>query len=331
MIWTGLLVGALFGAILQRGRICFNSAFRDILLLKDNYLLKLTAFVFALQMLLFVLLSQLGWMHMNALPLNFAADIIGGYIFGMGMVLAGGCASGVTFRVGEGWTTSWFAVVFFGGTALATRAGAFKGWMQWIGQFQVQPPFSDPTYFVKGSGPTISSVLGINPWIPAVVVAVALVLYAFLTKTTDRPTKFNWKIAAVALAVVAALGFCLSELSGRNYGLGITYGWANLFQGFFVNTPLDWGGTLIIGIVVGSAIAALISGEFKLRMPKHPMTYAQVALGGIFMGFGATTAGGCNIGHFLTGVPQFAISSIVASVFFVLGNWSMSWFLFMRE
>jgi len=40
------------------------------------------------------------------------------------------------------------------------------------------------------------------------------------------------------------------------------------------------------------------------------------------------TAGGCNIGHFFSGVPQLAISSIVASVFLVLGNWAMTWILY---
>jgi hypothetical protein len=66
-------------------------------------------------------------------------------------------------------------------------------------------------------------------------------------------------------------------------------------------------------------------------MPKDPKTYLQVMVGGILMGFGASVAGGCNIGHFLTGVPTLALSSIVASVFFVLGNWTMVYFLYMRN
>jgi hypothetical protein len=331
MIWTGLLIGVLFGAALQQGRVCFNSAFRDILLLKDNYLLKLTAFVFALQMILFVLLSQLGWMQMNPKPLNLMANIIGGYIFGLGMVLAGGCASGVTYRVGEGLTTAWFAALFYGLTAYATNSGVFSGWLKWVGQFQSTLTTADPTYYVKNAGPTLASVFGLNPWIPAIILAVILVLYAFLTKTSDRPTKFNWKIASVVLAIISALGFITSTWTGRKYGLGITNGWVNLLQGFTMNKPLTWEGTFILGIIGGSLVAALISGEFKFRMPKNPITYLQVAVGGILMGFGAVTAGGCNIGHFFTGVPQLAISSIVASVFFVLGNWTMAWFLFMRK
>jgi hypothetical protein len=259
------------------------------------------------------------------------ANIIGGYIFGLGMVLAGGCASGVTYRVGEGLTTAWFAALFYGLTAYATNSGVFSGWLKWVGQFQSTLTTADPTYYVKNAGPTLASVFGLNPWIPAIILAVILVLYAFLTKTSDRPTKFNWKIASVVLAIISALGFITSTWTGRKYGLGITNGWVNLLQGFTMNKPLTWEGTFILGIIGGSLVAALISGEFKFRMPKNPITYLQVAVGGILMGFGAVTAGGCNIGHFFTGVPQLAISSIVASVFFVLGNWTMAWFLFMRK
>ena len=331
MTWTGLLIGALFGAVLQQGRICFNSAFRDVILLKDNYLLKLAAFSIALEMIVFLLFTQIGWMHLAPKPLNFLANIVGGYIFGLGMVLAGGCASGVTYRVGEGLTTAWFAALFYGLTAFATSKGAFSGWSQWIGQFNLTAPSADSGYYAHGSGPTIATIFGINPWIPAVILALLLIAWAFFTKTSNRPTKLNWKLASVLLAVIAGFGFVTSTLSGRAYGLGVTAGWANLVAGFVNNTPLTWEGTEILGIILGAAVMAVTTREFKLRMPKNPLTYVQVALGGALMGFGAVTAGGCNIGHFFTGVPQLAISSIIASAFFVLGNWSMSWFMFMRN
>nr|6LEP_A Chain A, Sulf_transp domain-containing protein [Spirochaeta thermophila] len=331
MIWTGLLVGFLFGIVLQRGRICFNSAFRDVLLFKDNYLFKLAVFTLALEMILFVLLSQVGLMQMNPKPLNLVGNIIGGFVFGLGMVLAGGAASGVTYRVGEGLTTAWFAALFYGLGAYATKSGAFSWWLSWVGQFKSPLSVEESAYYVKGAGPTISSVLGLNPWIPALVIAALFILWAFGTKTTSRETKFNWKIASVCLALVAGLGFITSTLSGRKYGLGITGGWINLFQGFLTNSPLNWEGLEIVGIILGAGVAAAVAGEFKLRMPKNPVTYLQVGIGGLLMGIGAVTAGGCNIGHFLTGVPQLALSSWLASIFFILGNWTMAWILFLES
>ncbi len=327
MVWTGLIVGLAFGALLQQGRICFNSAFRDVLIFRDNYLMKLAVLTLALQIVIFLLLSQFGWMVMNPMPLNIPANIVGGLIFGVGMVLAAGCASGTTYRVGEGMTTAWLAALGLGLTASATGSGALNWWKNWFGQFSISAS-NNPTYYVEESGPTLASVLGLNPWIPGLILAALFLLYAFGTKTTDRKTKLDWKVASVLLALLGGVGFVTSIPTGRMYGLGITSGWVNVLSGFTDNAPLNWGGWLIIGTVLGAAVAAVLTKEFKLRMPRSPITYVQVLVGGMLMGLGASTAGGCNIGHFLTGVPQLAISSLIASVFFILGNWGMAWILF---
>lgn len=94
--WTGLIIGIIFGIVLQRGRVCFNSAFRDIILIKDNYVLKIGALAIAFQMIALLILAQFGLFKISAPGLNLVANIVGGYIFGLGMVLAGGCASGTT-------------------------------------------------------------------------------------------------------------------------------------------------------------------------------------------------------------------------------------------
>jgi len=96
-VWMGL---AIFGIILQRGRVCFNSAFRDILLFKDNYLWKLGFLAVELQAITVLFAAQMGWIKIAPPTLNFFGNIVGAYIFGLGMVLAGGCVSGVHV---QGW------------------------------------------------------------------------------------------------------------------------------------------------------------------------------------------------------------------------------------
>jgi len=330
MAWTGIILGLIFGIILQRGRICFNSAFRDVKLFKDNYLMKFAAMVIALQTLTFLLFAQFGWITLNPKPLNWVGNIIGGYIFGLGMVLAGGCASGVTYRTGEGMTTAWFAAIFYGLTAYATKAGIFKPWLDWVSKFNMKVEYTTPIYSSK-AGPTLPSVLHLNPWIVGIIFAGLLLWYTFGTKTTKRQSKLGIKTAAVILAILAPIAWIASAASGRNYGFGITGGWIGLFKSFLTGSPLSWEAWEIIGIIIGAMISAKLAGEFKLRMPKNPITYLQVMVGGFLMGLGAVTAGGCNIGHFFTGVPQMAIGSIIASIFFILGNWTMAWLLFGRD
>lgn len=330
MVWTGLLIGIIFGIILQRGRICFNSAFRDVVLFKDNYLMKLAVLAIALQSITLLLFAQLGVIRLAATPLNWIGNIVGGYIFGLGMVLAGGCASGVTYRIGEGMTTAWLAGIVFGLTAQATSSGIFSGWKTWLNKFNVMVTPNSDVYAAK-TGPTLATIFNVNPWVVTVIFAALLLWYVFGTKTTKRETKLNWITAAVLIAILQPIAWWASASTGRNGGFGITGGWINILSVYTGKKPLNWIGAEVLGIILGAIIAAILAKEFKLRMPKNPRTYLQVLVGGALMGFGAVTAGGCNIGHFLTGVPTLAISSIVTSIFFILGNWTMAWILFGRE
>lgn len=301
MIFSGFLIGLIFGALLQRSRMCFNSAFRDVLLFKDNYLLKIALLAVAVQMVLVHLLAQMGLIALAPSGLNWVANIVGAYIFGLGMVLAGGCASGVTYRAGEGLTTAWFAAIFYGGTAYAMRnGGVFSGVWKWFQEFGVAPfQYFDQTtgegfsrLYLQKAGQTLPSVFGVNPWI-VVVICVGLILwYVFGTQTSERESKIELKTAAVLLGAVGALAWYFSELVGRNYGLGITGGWSNIWSVWLSGKPFSWDGLSVFGIVVGAAISAVMAKEFKLRMPRNPITYVQVMGGGIVMGFGATIAGG---------------------------------------
>ena len=114
-IISAITLGLSLGYILQRGRFCLNSAFRDIIFL-DNlttfraYLLSVVVAIIGSN-----LIQDLGLMitpdpqtgeivHTMLLRQNFVplANILGGFLFGVGIVLAGGCASGIVFRLGEG-------------------------------------------------------------------------------------------------------------------------------------------------------------------------------------------------------------------------------------
>ncbi|MDN5342571.1 YeeE/YedE family protein [Oceanotoga sp. DSM 15011] len=330
MTWTGLLMGFLFGILLQRGRVCFNSAFRDIKLMKDNYLFKIAVLSVAISMILFHFFAQFGWIRMNPAAFNWIGTVLGAFIFGMGMVLGGGCASGVTYRIGEGMTTAWFAAIFYGLTAYATKKGSLNFIIKALKPYDVKVTGQSELY-AETTGITVSSILNINPWIPAIIIAALLLWYVFGTKTTHRESKINWITLSILLAILSGVAYIVSYAAGRNYGFGITGPWVNLWNSFLTGVKLDWGALSIIGIILGSAVSAIAAKEFKLRMPKDPMTYVRVMIGGAMMGFGASIDYGCNIGHFFVGLPMLGISSIVASIFFILGNWTMTWFMFERD
>jgi uncharacterized membrane protein YedE/YeeE len=82
-----------------------------------------------------------------------------------------------------------------------------------------------------------------------------------------------------------------------------------------------------LGIPLGAFLAARRSGEFAWRGPA-PVRLLQALGGGTVMGIGAGIAGGCNIGHSLTGAPLLAMSSLSATAAIVAGVWTASYFLF---
>ena len=106
-----LLFGALFGVIFQRSRLCFASAFREIFVSRDGTLMKWILLSIAIGTIGFTILKSQGYQQMAVvLPVGLHT-VIGGFIFGIGMAIAGGCGVGILWRSAEGYVRAWVAIV----------------------------------------------------------------------------------------------------------------------------------------------------------------------------------------------------------------------------
>ena len=342
VLLSGILVGILFGFVLQRGRFCMNSAFRDIILLKEYKLVKSVILALTTCMIGFGIMGLAGIVSYNPKGFTLYGSIIGGLIFGMGMVLAAGCASGTTYRVGEGMMGSLVALLGLGLGAYMTAAGALSG-----AKTALQ---SVPITNVDG---TSLSVFGdLTPIFGLIIGAVgfALAIYfwvlpAMKEKGNDKFLDFSdlkvkifntgwpWYTTGIIIGIVNIIAWPLSAAAGRNYPLGITAGWLGnlkyLVSGDEAN--LNWLTWMVIGVVLGGLLGSVIGKEFKLRTPKDAKVLLLQFIGGILMGFGAVVGMGCNIGNLLSGIPQFSVGSIVVAGGIVLGCWIMAYIMFMRE
>ena len=335
---VGLLVGALFGFVLQRGRFCMNSAFRDIILLKEFKLAKAVVVALAVLMVGFAIFAMSGVINLAPKPLKIWGAIVGGLVFGIGMVLAAGCASGTTYRVGEGMMGS--VVAAFGLTtgALMTAGGVLTE-LKTALQTTVIGTGAPLTLFGEAGEltPIFMLILGL--------VGMALMFYFWAwpalkkRKGTGEPlVKFDkafesifkkgypWWVTGIVIGIVGIIGY----VAGGGV-LGITGGWMDISKWLTLDDPLAWPGFIIFGAILGALIAALISGEFKLRVPKDAFTLLKQFFGGILMGFGAVTAMGCNITNILGGVPQLSLHSIITGACIMFGSWIMAYLLFMRK
>jgi hypothetical protein len=78
---------------------------------------------------------------------------------------------------------------------------------------------------------------------------------------------------------------------------------------------------LVVGMWFGSFAGALGAGEFKVRVPKRRVRYAQSLGGGGLMGYGAGLGMGCTIGAFFSAIPSLAVNGWVFAIFLGAGAW----------
>lgn len=110
------VTGISFGFILQRSRFCFTAAFRDPHLTKGTSLTRAVLIAFAIATVGFTAIKYAkpeGALDLAGVNSLSWATAIGAFLFGIGMVIAGGCASGTLMRIGEGFTQQMIVIVFF--------------------------------------------------------------------------------------------------------------------------------------------------------------------------------------------------------------------------
>ena len=127
------MFGALFGVIFQRSRLCFTSGFREILISGNGTMMKWILMSLAIGTIGTSLLKAGGHLPMSfILPVGLHT-LVGSFIFGVGMSIAGGCGIGILWRSAEGYTRAWVAIlggmVTAGGWVLLYGQHVGEGWL----------------------------------------------------------------------------------------------------------------------------------------------------------------------------------------------------------
>ena len=122
-----LLFGLVFGLVMQRSRFCFVRAFREPFLTGDGGMTKAVILAVIISVIGF---SILKWTDLRdwdtfVRPGFWFGGLMGGIVFGVGMSLSGGCASGCLWRAGEGQVKLWIAIIAF-----AFSRAIFAGWLE---------------------------------------------------------------------------------------------------------------------------------------------------------------------------------------------------------
>ncbi|MEJ7174776.1 YeeE/YedE family protein [Staphylococcus caprae] len=336
MIISGLIVGVLLGFVMQRTRFCLAGGFRDMYVQKSNKMFYALLVAITVQSIGLLILTSFGAIKVPTHTFPVVGTIIGSFIFGIGIVLAGGCATGTWYRAGEGLIGSWVALILYAVTSAITKTGVLLPLMNVINR---------PT----NVNASVSHSTGIPNWV--LVLILTVITITLVVRTIRKPKvmvpklkqkhtgirhylferRYHPFVAGIVVGLIALLAWPMSESTGRPYGLGITTPSANLIN-FLVSGNskfIDWGVLLVLGIFVGSYIAARGSKEFKWRLPDKK-TIRNSAFGGILMGFGASVAGGCSIGNGLVETATMSWQGWIGLGSMIIGVWFMSYFIFVK-
>lgn len=305
MVVTGALAGVLLGAVLHRGQLCFHSMFAGIgggdLRLLRAWLLGVALGAVGLAVLF---ATPLGAGLSTGLPFRPVANVVGGLLVGVGMAVARSCVSGLFYKLGEG------------------MLGALVGLAGWVaGELlarQVRLP--GPTVLPGGDSGTVAGVLGLPRWLVAAVLLAAVVTGLALHRRRHGPDRAGpdrrrtGTRLGVALAGALVLGWVLAALGGASFGPSTVGAAAGVVDG----SPNPWLLAFLPGLAVGSLLAARRDGAVRVR-GERPVRYGQLLLGGLLLGAGGWVAGGCNLGHGLSGVAQLNVSSWVVVAAMAIG------------
>ena len=338
------LVGGLFGITLYHAAFGFTSAWRVFILERRGAGLRAQMVMLALAVVLFFPALAAGTLfdapvRGNVAPVGTSV-VIGAFLFGIGMQLGGGCASGTLFTAGGGNARMLVTLACF--IVGATVATLHLDW-----------------WFALPSFPATSIVDTLGLW-PALVASLfAFASIALLSAVLERrrhgrleqpapsprrgwsrvlqgPWPLVW--GAVLLAL---LNYATLALAGRPWGITSAFSlWgAKTLQGVGVDVaqwpfwqhtsnaealaaPVwqDVTSVMDIGIVLGAFLAAGLAGRFapSLRIPLRSLVAAIV--GGLLLGYGARLAYGCNIGAYFSGIASGSLHGWLWLVAAFLGN-----------
>ncbi len=351
IVVVSLVLGLISGYLMHRSDFCVTGMFRDYFLFRHTFMLRMLLLLMVVSAVLFEVARWLGLLGDYPFPLlgpPALTNILGGALFGIGMVLAGGCVVGTLYKMGAG---SVLSLVAFAGLLLgATLYAEIHPWWSGIAKAAVLTP----------GKVTLPQILGVEPYwllLPLSVVS-GLFLYRWYGENGWRqevPAEGYIQPWIVAVTL-AALGLVSYLLEGMPLGITTSYSKLgatieSLFVpehvaglAYFQAVPLDYtppfssvpiqGGAgpaldaiaaiqypLVLGIVLGAAVSALLLKEFKLRIRMPARQYLSVMVGGVVLGLAARMTPACNVWHLFGGIPILAGQSLLFMAGLFPGAW----------
>jgi uncharacterized membrane protein YedE/YeeE len=344
VLWAAFGVGGLFGLIVQRTHFCTMGAISDVVNMGSWTRMRQWVMAVAVAMLGFHAMGFWGVIDPSQTiyasgHIIWLSALVGGLLFGFGMVLASGCGSKTLVRIGAGNLKS--VVVFFvmGFAAFATMRGITA---------VLRVTTVDNVAFDMDGGSHIGAWLGELAGMEARTASIvsgivlAAVMLGWVLKDQDFRSGLNNWIAGMGLGLVIVLMWWVSGSMGfvpehpetldavylaTNTGriesltftapMAYTIDWLIYFSDS--NKLLTISVVTVAGVVFGSFLQSRIDRSFRWEGFRDTQDTALHLAGATCMGVGGVTALGCTVGQGLSGLSTMSLTSVLAVAGIVVG------------
>lgn len=309
---AGLLTGVIFGISAQHSRFCLRAATAEVAEARPAgrmaiWLIAFFAALLATQIAVLVGVLDVSSARQLAATGSMSGAIIGGGMFGVGMILARGCASRLLVLSGTGNLRALIAGLVVTLVAQASYRGVLTPAREWVAGLWTVPGgidrdmmavfgLSRPAVILIGlAGLLVGVFMALRHRVPAtriaagVMVGLAVALGWWLT----------WAIASASFEVVPISSVTFTGPSTDTLMALVSDR----------SVPLSFGIGLVPGVFAGSALMAVLTREWKIQRFSVDTPMERYLVGAVLMGFGAMLAGGCAVG---AGVSGGAILSMTA-------------------
>lgn len=318
----GLITGIIFGVAAQRSNFCLRAA--TVEFARGNMGSKVAVWLLTFSTaLVWVQLAQLLGIfrgadaRIMAVPGSWSGAIVGGLLFGAGMVLARGCSGRLLVLAATGNLRSVVAGLIFAVTAQMSLKGIIAPYRDKIASAWVTP---------NGENLNLLTFLGL-PDIAGLYLGIIFALLGLYLALKNRIGARIWIYASgvgFAVAVGWVLTWSLAQMAFDPVPVtSATFSGpsANTLM-FFLdrNAVLEFDVGLVPGVVLGAFAASIINREFRWQAFDSVPVMRRSMIGAVLMGFGAMLAGGCAIGAGVTGGSVFAATAWLALLCMWIGG-----------
>lgn len=295
---VGAALGLAFGFVAQRSRFCLRSASIEVAEGRPSVATAVWLAAFGAAILACAVATINGAIATQSImikvnPASLSGALAGGAMFGIGMVLARGCASRHLVLAATGNLRAWVTIGLFATIALATISGPLALLRRAMSGLLVIRPATNDAVALAGLTDTAAVALG----------ALALAVAASIAFVARRGALAM--IGGAIIGGVLAIGWVvMSALASQTFEtttiatVSFTAPLAHLLSdaGSAFATHVGFDGGLVGGVVVGAALAAILFGEFRVQWFPSLRAAVRYLLGAVLMGVGGVLALGCSVG-----------------------------------